>query len=100
MKILPNIFAIGWALLALAGLYLSLNPPGTLDPGTRAAARIEIFAGFEIAALLVALIAAGISLARGDERGSRRWWIGWTPVFGSIGIGGFVVLAGVLYRAL
>ena len=100
MKILPNLFAIAWGLLALAGLYLSLNPPGTINPATRAAARIEIFAGFEIAALLLALIAAGMSLARGDERGSRHWWIGWTPILGSLVIGGFVVLAVVLYRAL
>jgi hypothetical protein len=100
MKILPNLFAIAWALLALGGLYLSLNPPGTLDPAGRAAARIEIFAGFEIAALLVALAAAGMSLARGDEWGGRRWWIGWTPVFGSIVIGGFVALAVLVYRAL
>ena len=100
MKILPNLFAIAWALLALAGLYLSLNPPGSVDPATRAATRIEIFASFEIAALLLALIAAGMSLFRSDERGSRRWWIGWIPIFGSIVIGSFVALAVVLYRAL
>lgn len=100
MKILPNIFAIAWAVLALAGLYLSLNPPGTLDPANRAAARIEIFAGFEIVALLTALLAAGVSLVRRDERGSRRWWIGWTPIFGSIVIGGFTALALLLYRLL
>lgn len=100
MKILPNIFAIAWALLALAGLYLSLNPPGTLDPASRAAARIEIFAGFELVALLVALFAASISVAQRDERGSRRWWIGWTPIFGSIVIGGFAALALLLYRLL
>ena len=100
MRILPNLLAIVWAVLAIGGLYFSLYPPGTTDPATRAASRIEIFSLFEIAALLVALVAAGMSLGRGDERGSRRWWIGWMPIFGSILIGAFVALAVVLYRAL
>ncbi len=100
MKILPNLLAIAWALLALGGLYLSLYPPGTTGPATRAATRIEIFSLFEMAALLVALVAAGLSLRRRDVRGSRSWWIGWIPIFGSIVVGGFVALAIVLYRAL
>ena len=100
MKILPNLLAIGWAGLALGGLYLSLYPPGTTDPATRAATRIEIFSLFEVAALFVALFAGALTLFRGIKYGERAWWIGWIPLFGSIVIGAFVALALVLYRLL
>lgn len=100
MKILPNLLAIAWALLVLAGLYLSLEAPFATDAAARAAARIDIFAGFEIAALLVAVVAAGASLRRADPRGSRRWWMGWGPLAGMVVIGLFVGLAALLFRAL
>jgi hypothetical protein len=100
MKILPNLLAIGWAVLALAGLYLSAVPPGTTDPSLRVASRIEIFSLFEIAALFVALAAAALSLFRGVKYGGRSWWIGWTPLIGSAVIGAFVALALVIYRLL
>ena len=100
MRILPNLLAIAWALPAIGGLYFSLYPPGTTDPATRAASRIEIFSLFELTALLVALVAAGLTQFEGHKYGTRRWWIGWTPILGSVVIGAFVALAVALSRTL
>ena len=93
MRILPNILAIGWALLILGSLLLTYSMPAGMDPQERAWNRIEIFLTWQGTALVVALIAAGLSLARKDRRGSQTWWMGWGPLVGNIVIAIFVGLA-------
>ena len=93
MRILPNILAIGWALLILGSLLLTYSMPAGMDPQERAWNRIEIFLTWQGTALLIALIAAGLSLARKDRRGSQNWWMGWGPLVGNVVIAVFVGLA-------
>ena len=93
MRILPNLFAIGWALLVLGSLFLTYTMPAGIDPRERAWSRIEVFLTWQGTALLIALIAAGLSLARKDARGSQVWWMSWGPLIGSAVIAVFVGLA-------
>jgi hypothetical protein len=93
MKILPNILVAGWALLVMGSLFLTYMMPTGSDPATRAWERIEFFLTWQGTALVVALIAMGLSLARKDTRGSQLWWFGWGPVIGSAFIAAFVGLA-------
>ena len=103
MKILPNLLAIAWALLALAGALSDvLDAARHARPGgPRRPPASRSLPACEIVALLVALHCRRVEpRTRRDERGSRRWWMGWAPLFGSIVIGGFVALAVRLYRLL
>lgn len=93
MKILPNILAVGWALLVMGSLLLTYMMPAGADPATRAWDRIELFLTWQGAALVVALIAMGLSLARRDPRGSQLWWFGWGPLIGTATIAAVVGLA-------
>ncbi len=93
MRILPNLLALAWGLLVLGSLFLTYAGSAGSDPAARAAARITVFLLWQGTALLVALIAAGFSLKRHDTRGSRIWWMGWGPLFGSIVTAIFVGLA-------
>ena len=93
MKILPTILAGGWALLVMGSLFLSYTMPASADPAARAWERIELFLTWQGTALLLALIAMGLSLARKDARSSQLWWFGWGPLIGSAFIAAFVGLA-------
>jgi hypothetical protein len=93
MKILPNILVGGWALLVMGSLFLTYMMPVSEDPTARAWDRIEFFLTWQGTALLVALVAMGLSLARKDARGSQLWWYGWGPLIGSAFIAAFVGLA-------
>ena len=93
MRILPNILVVAWSLLILGSLFLTyMMPPGE-DPVARAWDRIEVFLTWQGTALLLALIAMGLSLIRKDPRGSQTWWMGWGPLIGNGVIAGFVGLA-------
>jgi hypothetical protein len=93
MKFLPNLLAIGWALLVLGSLFLSYMMPAGPDPAQRAWDRIELFLTWQGTALVVALIAMAFSIARKDPRGSQLWWFGWGPLVGNAFIAAFVGLA-------
>ena len=93
MKLLPNILAIAWALLILCSLFLTYLLPAGLDPVARAWDRIEIFLLWQGTALIVALIAMGLAIARREPRGSQGWWMGWGPLIGNAFIAAFVGLA-------
>ena len=93
MKILPNILAGGWALLVMGSLFLTYTMPAGEDRAQRAWDRIELFLTWQGTALIVAIIAMGLSLARRDPRGSQLWWYGWGPLIGSIFIAAFAGLA-------
>jgi hypothetical protein len=93
MKILPNILVGGWALLVMGSLFLSYMMPAGADPATRAWERIELFLTWQGTALVVALIAMGLSIARRDPRGSQLWWFGWGPLIGTTFIAAFAGLA-------
>jgi hypothetical protein len=100
MRILPNILAVGWALLVLGSLFLTYTMPEGADPAARAWHRIELFLTWQGAALAVALVAMGFSIARRDQRGSQLWWFGWGPLLGSAFIAAFVGLAVLSTRFL
>jgi len=100
MRILPNILAIGWALLVLGSLFLTYTMPPGIDPAARAWQRIELFLTWQGAALVIAIIAAGFSLMRRDPRGSQTWWMGWGPAIGSVAIALFVGAAVLTARLL
>lgn len=93
VKILPTLLAGGWALLVMGSLFLSYTMPAGDDPAARAWERIELFLTWQGTALVIALIAMGLSLARKDERGGQLWWFGWGPLIGSVFIAAFVGLA-------
>ena len=93
MRILPNFLAGGWALLVLGSLFLTYTMPPGEDRAQRAWDRIELFLTWQGTALVVALIAMGLSLARRDLRGSQLWWLGWGPLIGSAFIAAFSGLA-------
>ena len=93
MKFLPNVLVIGWALLVMGSLFLTYMMPASADSATRAWDRIELFLTWQGTALVVALIAMGLSIARKDSRGSQLWWYGWGPLIGNAFIAAFVVLA-------
>jgi hypothetical protein len=93
VKFLPNIIVGGWALLVMGSLFLTYMMPASADPATRAWERIELFLTWQGTALLLALLALGLSIARKDERGSQLWWFGWGPLIGSAFIAAFVGLA-------
>ena len=93
MRVLPNILAIAWALLVLGSLFLTYLMPAGLDPVARAWDRIETFLTWQGTALVVALIAMGLAIARKEQRGTQGWWMGWGPLIGSAFIAAFVGLA-------
>lgn len=93
MRFLPNILAGGWALLVMGSLFLTYMMPVSADPAARAWDRIELFLTWQGTALLLALVAMGLSIARKDERGSQLWWFGWGPLIGSAFIALFVGFA-------
>jgi hypothetical protein len=100
MRILPNILVGGWALLVMGSLFLTYTMPSGADPAQRAWDRIELFLTWQGTALVVALIAMGLSLARKDARGSQLWWFGWGPLIGSASVAAFVGLAVLTARLL
>ena len=100
MKFLPNLLVIGWALLVLGSLFLSYMMPAGDDRAARAWDRIELFLTWQATALVVALVAMGLSLARKDTRGSQLWWYGWGPLIGSVFIAAFAGLAVLSARLL
>lgn len=100
MRILPNILVIGWSLLVMGSLLLTYAMPPGADPAARAWDRIEVFLTWQGTALLLALIAAGLSWARKDARGSQGWWMGWGPLIGNGVIAAFVGLAVLTARFL
>jgi hypothetical protein len=93
MRVLPHILAIAWALLVLGSLFLTYLMPAGLDRVARAWDRIEIFLTWQGTALVVALIAMGLAIARKEPRGTQGWWMGWGPLIGSVFIAAFVGLA-------
>lgn len=93
MRFFATFLAGGWALLVMGSLFLTYMMPPGRDPATRAWDRIELFLTWQGTALVVALIAMGLSLARKDQRGSQLWWYGWGPLIGSAFIAAFVGLA-------
>ena len=93
MRVLPNILAIGWALLVLGSLFLTYLMPAGLDPVARAWDRIETFLTWQGTALVVALVAMGLAIVRKAPRRTLGWWMGWGPLIGSACIAGFVGLA-------
>ncbi|MEO8758715.1 MAG: hypothetical protein ABI398_13305 [Devosia sp.] len=93
MRILQNILAITWSLLILGSLFLTYMMPPGLDPAARAWDRIETFLTWQGTALVVALIAMGLAIARKEVRGSQGWWMGWGPLIGTGFIAAFVGLA-------
>ena len=99
MKFLPNLLVVGWALLVLGSLFLTYMMPGA-DPATRAWDRIELFLTWQGVSIVVAVIAAALSLVRKDARGSQLWWFGWGPIIGNVFIAGFVGLAALSARLL
>ena len=100
MKLLPNLLVVGWALLVMGSLFLTYTMPAGLDPAQRAWDRIEVFLTWQGTALVIALIAMGLSLMRKDVRGSQLWWFGWGPLLGSGFIAVFVGLAVLTARLL
>ncbi len=100
MRFLPNGLAIGWALLVMGSLFLTYMMPVGSDPVARGWARIELFLTWQVTALLVALVAMGLSIARRDPRGSQLWWFGWGPLIGSVFIAGFAGLAVLTARLI
>ena len=100
MKYLPNVLAGGWALLVMGSLFLSYMMPLGADPAQRAWERIELFLTWQGTALVVALIAMGLSIARKDMRGSQLWWFGWGPLIGSVFIAAFAGLAALSAKLL
>lgn len=100
MRFLPNILAIGWALLVMGSLFLTYMMPVSSDPVARGWARIELFLTWQGTALLVAMVAMGLSIARKDQRGSQLWWFGWGPLIGSIFIAAFAGLAVLTARLI
>lgn len=93
MRFFATFLAGGWALLVMGSLFLTYLMPAGPDPAARAWDRIELFLTWQGTALVVALIAMGLSLARKDPRGSQLWWYGWGPLIGSAFIAAFVGLA-------
>jgi hypothetical protein len=100
MKFLPNILVVGWALLVLGSLFLTYTMPAGPDPAERAWHRIELFLTWQGTALVVALAAMGLSIARKDVRGCQLWWFGWGPLLGTGFIAAFVGLAVLSARLL
>ena len=100
MRFLPNLLAIGWAMLVLGSLFLTYMMPAGDDPARRAWERIELFLTWQGLALVIALVAMGLSLARQDARGGQLWWYGWGPLIGSTFIAAFVGVAVVSARFL
>jgi len=88
---LPRVLAIFWAALVFASLTQIFWGGGGADPA-QLWGRIETFVGWQGAALVVAIIAAGLSRQRGDRPLGRTWWLGWGPLYGSLGMA-FIVLA-------
>ena len=93
MKMLPNLLVVGWALLVLGSLFLTYMMPAGANRAERAWDRIELFLTWQAIALVIALLAMGLSIARRDPRGSQLWWYGWGPLIGSIFIAAFAGLA-------
>ena len=93
MKMLPNLLVVGWALLVLGSLFLTYMMPAGTNRVERAWDRIELFLTWQAIALVIALLAMGLSIARRDPRGSQLWWYGWGPLIGSIFIAAFAGLA-------
>jgi hypothetical protein len=100
MKILPNLLVGCWALLVMGSLFLTYMMPAGPDPATRAWDRIELFLTWQGAAVVIALIALGLSIMRKDPRGSQSWWFGWGPIIGTAFIAAFVGLAVLSARFL
>ena len=93
MKMLPNLLVVGWALLVLGSLFLTYMMPAGTNRVERAWDRIELVLTWQAIALVIALLAMGLSIARRDPRGSQLWWYGWGPLIGSIFIAAFAGLA-------
>lgn len=100
MRFLPNVLVIGWALLIMGSLFLTYTMPAGTDPAARAWDRIELFLTWQGTALVIALIAMGLSIARKDPRGGQLWWFGWGPLIGNAFIAAFVGLAVLSARFL
>ena len=100
MKFLPNLLVVGWALLVLGSLFLTYLMPAGADPATRAWDRIELFLTWQGVSIVIAIIAAALSLVRKDPRGSQLWWFGWGPIIGNGFIAAFVGLAVLSARFL
>ncbi len=89
---LPRVLAIFWAALVFASLTQLFWAGGAGDPVTQLWGRIETFVGWQGAALVVAIIAAGLSRQRRDRPLGPTWWLGWGPLYGSLGMA-LIVLA-------
>jgi hypothetical protein len=82
---LPRVLALFWVAMIAASaieLFWLTQPAASAD----AWGHVQLFAGWQGTALIIAIVAVAFSRQRRDPPRSTLWWLSWGPLYGSLGI--------------